>query len=115
MAAKLRITKSFGKRSGLKVSAVSIGAMRFPQDDDEAVSLIRQAIDAGFIYIDTSRGYVDSEPKLAKALKDGYREKVILSTKWSPWNLRVEPDDDINAESTYKRIRESMQRLDVDL
>ena len=104
----------FGKRSGLKVHPVSIGAMRLPEDDDQAVSLLRQAIDAGMVYIDTSRGYGDSEIKVGKALKDGYREKVILSTKCSPWIRKVEPDDDHSAECTYKRIIESMQRLDVD-
>ena len=104
----------FGRRSGLKVHPVSMGAMRFPKDDGEAVSLIRASIDAGMIYIDTSRGYVDSELKLAKALKDGYREKVILSTKWSPWILKAEPDDNASAECTYKRIVESMARLEVD-
>ena len=104
----------FGKRSGFKVHPVSIGAMRLPENVSEAVSLLRQAIDAGMIYIDTSRGYVDSELKLAKALKDGYRGKVILSTKWCPWNLKVEPTDDTSADSTYKRLLESMKRLDVD-
>ncbi|MBU1261207.1 MAG: aldo/keto reductase [Planctomycetes bacterium] len=104
----------FGKRSELKVYPVSIGAMRLPQDDSEAVSLLRQAIDAGMIYIDTSRGYGDSELKLAKALKDGYREKVILSTKWCPWNIKIEPTDDTSAECVYKRLLESMKRLDAD-
>lgn len=104
----------FGKRSGRKVHPVSIGAMRLPEDFDSAVSLLRQAIDAGMIYIDTSRGYGDSELKLAKALKNGYREKVILSTKWCPWNIKVEPTDDTSANCTYKRILESMKRLDVD-
>lgn len=104
----------FGKRSGLKVHPVSIGAMRLPEDTGKAVSLLRQAIDSGMIYIDTSRGYGDSELKLAKALKDGYREKIILSTKWCPWNIKVEPTDDTSADCTYKRILESMKRLDVD-
>ena len=103
----------FGKRSGLMVNPVSIGAMRLP-DEELAIPLIRQAIDAGMIYIDTSRGYGQSETKLAKALRDGYREKVILSTKWSPWNLKVEPDDDTSADCAYKRILESMGRLEVE-
>jgi len=103
----------FGKRSGLRVFPVSIGAMRLP-DEELAIPLIRQAIDAGMVYIDTCRGYGDSEIKIAKPLKDGYREKVILSTKGCPWNLKVEPDDDTSAQCTYKRILESMERLDVD-
>jgi len=74
----------FGRRSGLRCHRVSVGAMRLLADEDQAVSLIRQAIDAGMVYADTSRCYGDSEIKIGKALKDGYREKVILSTKWSP-------------------------------
>jgi uncharacterized protein len=104
----------FGQRSGLKVHRVSIGAMRLPQKTDEAVALLRQAIDAGMIYIDTSRGYGDSEIKIGKALKDGYRSKVILSTKWSPWIQMVEETDNPSADCTYKRILESMKRLDAD-
>lgn len=104
---------NFGKRSGLTVYPVSIGAMRLPETD-KAIALIRQAIDAGMIYIDTSRGYEDSEIKLGKALKDGYREKVILSTKCSPWCMKVEPDDNTSAECTYKNILDSMKRLDVE-
>ncbi len=104
----------FGKRSKLKVYPVSIGAMRLPQEEKQAVALLRQAIDTGMIYIDTSQGYGDSEIKVGKSLKDGYRQKVILSTKWSPWIKKIEPDDDTSADCTYKRIIESMERLDVD-
>jgi uncharacterized protein len=114
MAVKQTKLIDFGKRSGLKVYPVSMGTMRFPESDDEAVSLIRTAIDAGIIYLDTGRGYGDSELKLAKALKDGYREKVILSTKWCPWVVKIEPDDSTSAECTYKRILESMERLEVE-
>jgi len=103
-----------GQRSGLKCHRVSIGAMRLPEDDEKAVALMRQAIDAGMIYIDTSRGYGESEIKVGKSLKDGYRDKVILSTKWSPWNVQIEPNDDTSADCTYKRILESMQRLEVE-
>ena len=102
-----------GKRSGLKIHPISVGSMRWP-DEDLAIPLVRQAIDAGMIYIDASRAYLDSELKLAKVLKDGYREKVILSTKWCPWNMKVEPDDDTSAECTYKRLLEAMERLDVE-
>jgi hypothetical protein len=113
---KIKQTKlvDFGRRSGLKVHPVGIGAMRLPEDVEKAVLLLRQAIDAGMIYIDTSRGYGDSEIKVGKALKDGYRSKVILSTKWCPWNLMVQPDDDMSADCAYKRLLESMKRLDVD-
>ena len=80
--------------------------MRLPPDEGDAIALIRHAIDSGMRYIDTCRGYGDSETKIGKALKDGYREKVILSTKWSPWIKKVEPTDEPTAECEYKRIVE---------
>ena len=105
--------RHFGRRSGSQIPRGNIGAMRLPEDTDEAVALIRHAIDSGMRYIDTSRGYGDSEIKLGKALKDGYREKVILSTKWAPWVVKIDESDDASADCVRRRIDESMQRLDV--
>lgn len=104
----------FGKRCGHKVGRVSIGAMRFPADGLDAVALIRKAIDAGMRYIDTSRGYGESEFILGKALKNGYREKVILSTKSSPWIKKIREDDLPDEATVRRRIEESLLRLDVD-
>ncbi|MBU4211683.1 MAG: aldo/keto reductase [Verrucomicrobia bacterium] len=104
----------FGQRSGLRVPQANIGGMRLPQDTGTAVALLRHAIDSGMRYIDTSRGYGDSEIKIGQALKDGYRQKVILSTKWSPWIMRIEESDNTSADCVRKRIEESMKRLDVD-
>ena len=101
----------FGQRSGLKVHPVSMGAMRFPDDQEQATSLIRQGIDAGLVYIDTCRLYGDSELKLAKALKNGYREKVILSSKWCPWNAQGEWVHETSADHAYERILESLKSL----
>jgi predicted aldo/keto reductase-like oxidoreductase len=105
--------KQFGKRCGYKVAPVSIGAMRFPADVIEAVKVIRTAIDNGMVYIDTSRGYGESEFVLSRALKDGYREKVILSSKCSPWIKKVQDSDDGSADSVFHRIKETILRLDV--
>jgi predicted aldo/keto reductase-like oxidoreductase len=106
--------RDFGTRCGFQIPRASMGGMRFPQDEDKAIELIRHAIDSGMRYIDTSRGYGDSEIKLGKALKDGYREKVLLSTKWAPWCVMIEDDDDASADCVRKRIDESMKRLDVE-
>lgn len=100
-------------RAALDTSVLSIGAMRLPKDYDEAVALLRVAIDAGCNYIDTSRGYGESEPKLALALKDGYRDRVCLSTKASPWNFREEGYTG-TADQTRAKIEDSMRRLEVD-
>lgn len=52
-------------------------------DHEEAIKIIRKTIDTGVNYIDTAEMYHDSESEIVvgKALKDGYREKVILVTK----------------------------------
>ena len=85
--------RAFGKRCGGAVAPVSIGAMRLPADAIDAVGLVRHAIDSGMRYIDTSRGYGESELILVRALRGGYREKVLLSSKCSPWIKKVQEGD----------------------
>lgn len=106
--------RDYGKRCGLQVAPVSIGSMRFPADTRDSVEMIRHAIDNGMKYIDTSRGYGESEFVLGAALRDGYREKVFLSTKWSPWIKMVRPDDNASESRVRKRLEESLTRLGVD-
>ena len=104
----------FGQRNDHQVPRLSIGAMRLPNDVDRGVALLRQAIDQGLRYIDTSRGYGESEWILGLALQDGYRRKVIVSTKWSPWITKIAPEDDTSSDCVRRRIEESMKRLSVD-
>jgi predicted aldo/keto reductase-like oxidoreductase len=81
---------------GWKVSALGFGAMRFPLDEkrrlmeEEAIRMIRYSIDNGVNYIDTGYTYHGgrSEEILGKALQDGYREKVHLTTKLPTWLVR---------------------------
>ena len=93
--------REFGN-TGVKVPALGMGCMRLPVingdmnniDEDAAIKLIRQAIDGGVTYVDTAWGYHggNSEPLVAKALADGYREKVQLATKLPVW-LVEQPSD----------------------
>jgi len=97
-------------------SKIGIGTTRLPLGDkrNESIDIIRYAIDSGMTFIDASRGYWDIELVLAKALKDGYREKVLLSSKWAPWMMKIEEDDLPNEKSIVKRIEDSLKRLEVD-
>jgi hypothetical protein len=97
-----------------KVSALGFGAMRLPVDEkddvrrEDAITLIRDGIDAGINYVDTAPLYNrgQSEEVVGEALGDGYREKVWLSTK----NQRVNDDPD----DWRRRLEASMQKLRVD-
>lgn len=84
-------TCSFGN-TGCTVSRLGFGAMRLPTvqqgeknviDEDEAIRIIRYAIDHGVNYVDTAFFYHDgeSEKVVGKALLDGYREKTFLASK----------------------------------
>lgn len=47
---------------------------------DEAVRLLRRALDGGITFFDTARSYSDSEEKLGAAF-DACRERVLIATK----------------------------------
>ena len=88
-----RTFKKFDK----EVSLLGMGAMRLPETEDgqinepEAIDIIRSAIDAGVNYVDTAFGYHNgkSEGLVGKALKDGYREKVLLADKMPSGSQRT--------------------------
>ena len=98
---------------GWKVSALGFGAMRLPVDpesreviEDDAIKMIRYAIDNGVNYVDTAYPYHNgkSEIIVGKALQDGYREKVTLTTKLPIWLVKEANDFD-------KYLSEQIERL----
>lgn len=75
-----------------EVSALGFGCMRFLTkkldgndvvDEENAIKMIRYAIDNGVNYFDTAFPYHSemSEIIVGKALQEGYREKIKLVTK----------------------------------
>lgn len=102
------------KKTGQQVSLLGMGTMRLPENSDgtvdeaAAIALIRKAIDSGVNYVDTAYMYHDglSEVITGKALKDGYREKVLLADKMPIWMAK-------NREDMATLFETQLQRLDT--
>jgi aryl-alcohol dehydrogenase-like predicted oxidoreductase len=77
-----------------------------PRDKNDAVRLVRSAIDQGITFMDNCWDYHDgkSEMWMGDALRDGYRNKVFLMTKF----------DGRTKAATAQQIDESLKRLQTD-
>lgn len=115
--------RKLGKTNEM-VSILGFGCMRLPIlpggdptkiDEKSAMELVHQAIDEGVNYIDTAYPYHgtgmeksgQSEPFVAKVLKNGYREKVKIATKLPSWLIKTRNDMD-------KYLNEQLERLETD-
>jgi uncharacterized protein len=101
-------------KNGDKLSALGFGCMRLPMkgqvvDETRAIAQIRMAIDNGVNYVDSAPPYHmgESEKVLGKALLDGYREKVKVATKLSPFMLE-------KSEDMQKMLDLQLQKLQTD-
>ena len=94
--------------TGEKVSAIGLGGYHIgtPQDADLGVRIVRSALDRGMNFLDNCWDYHDgeSEIRMGKALRDGYRQKAFLMTKF----------DGRTKEAAAKQIDESLRRLGTD-
>ncbi len=95
-------------RSGEKVSLVGLGGYHIgiQSDEQESIRIIRTAIDSGINFMDNCWDYNDgeSEVRMGKALREGYRNKVFLMTK-----------TDGQTSAVYnKQLEESLRRLQTD-
>jgi aryl-alcohol dehydrogenase-like predicted oxidoreductase len=101
------IYRPLGK-TGERVSAIGLGGSHIgrPREEQEGIRLIRTAIDRGITFMDNCWDYANGkcEVWMGKALRDGYRQKVFLMTKF----------DGRTKASTAKQIDESLQRLQTD-
>jgi aryl-alcohol dehydrogenase-like predicted oxidoreductase len=105
--------------SGLKVSAIGLGCMGLTHalgpgvGTDEAIKLIRAAVERGVAFFDTAEAYVANEKIVGEALAP-VRDQVVIATKFGWKN----GDNMAGRDSRPERIRfvaeQSLQRLQTD-
>ncbi|HWX91112.1 MAG TPA: aldo/keto reductase [Terriglobales bacterium] len=95
-------------RSGEKISIVGLGGYHLgkPADEQESVRIIRAGMDAGINFLDNCWDYNggESEVRMGKALRDGYRKKAFLMTKI----------DGQTRKAAMDQLEESLRRLQTD-
>ena len=95
-------------RTGELVSLVGVGGYHLGRqaDEQEAMRIVRTAIDRGITFLDNCWDYNGgaSEIRMGKALRDGYRDQAFLMTKI----------DGRTKEAAARQIDESLSRLRTD-
>ena len=108
--------------SGLEVSQLGFGCMRFPLKDENDFSsidemlaghMLRYAIDRGVNYLDTAYNYHRgaSETFLGKIIPGGVREKILLATKMPVWLVKSATDPGRLLDEQLTRLR--TDRIDL--
>jgi aryl-alcohol dehydrogenase-like predicted oxidoreductase len=95
--------------TGERVSAIGLGGWHLALksvDKKTAINIVHAAVDRGINFLDNSWDYNEgeSEERMGKALKDGYRDKVFLMTKI----------DGRSKKEAARQIDESLKRLKTD-
>ena len=100
--------------TGLQVSEVGLGGVWFASLADAAkhAAVIRAAVDAGVNVVDTAPGYKDSEEVVGRALEEGLRSRVILSTKYYPYG--EEDKVALSGDRMRASLERSLARLRTD-
>src|ERR1700704_3577860 len=95
-------------RSREKVSLIGLGGYHLGNqaDPQESIRIIRTGLDAGLNFLDNCWDYNggESEIRMGKALRDGYRQKAFLMTKI----------DGRNKATAATQINEPLRRLQTD-
>jgi diketogulonate reductase-like aldo/keto reductase len=95
-------------RTGEKVSVIGLGGYHLGKQSDpqESIQIIRTGIDEGINFLDNCWDYNggESEIRMGKALRDGYRQKAFLMTKI----------DGRDKSTAATQLDESLRRLQTD-
>ena len=96
-------------KNGPKVSVVGLGGMRFyRKPEEEALAIVRRALDLGVTLFETGKGYGDglSQTLFGRVLKD-VRDRVVLADK-------VGVDEKDTADTVRRRLEDSLKRRQTD-
>jgi aryl-alcohol dehydrogenase-like predicted oxidoreductase len=95
-------------RTGERVSAIGLGGYHLghPKDPNDAIRILQSAVDRGITFLDNCWDYHggESERRMGLALRNGYRKKAFLMTKF----------DGRTRAATASQIDQSLQRLQTD-
>lgn len=95
--------------TGETVSAIGLGGFHIGKAPDmaTAIRIVRTAIDGGISFMDNSWDYHGgrSEIWMGAALRDGYRQRVLLMTKL----------DGQTKQAAAEQLRQSLRRLNTDV
>lgn len=117
-------TRQLGK-TDLNLTTVGLGCWAIggpwefgwgPQDDEDSIQTIHEAIDSGVNWLDTAPiyGCGHSEVVVGRALK-GMREKPLVATKCGlRWNDKHEKRNCLDGESILRECDESLERLGIE-
>src|SRR5579885_1410650 len=93
--------------TGERVSAIGIGGAHLARpSEQEAIRIVRSALDRGITFLDNCWDYSNGEceRRMGLALRDGYREKAFLMTKF----------DGRTKQAAAQQIDQSLKRLQTD-
>jgi predicted aldo/keto reductase-like oxidoreductase len=108
-AAKGEVPRRTLGRTGEKVSAIGLGGYHLGKSelsDSDAIRIIRAGLDNGINFLDNCWDYNggESEIRMGKALRDGYRQKAFLMTKI----------DGRDKKTAARQLEQSLDRLETD-
>jgi predicted aldo/keto reductase-like oxidoreductase len=108
-SSKNRIPRRDLGRTGEQVSIIGLGGHHLGRryvTEQESIRIVRSALDSGVNFLDNCWDYNDgqSEVRVGKALRDGYRDKAFVMTKI----------DGRNKQAAAQQIDQSLERLQTD-
>jgi aryl-alcohol dehydrogenase-like predicted oxidoreductase len=117
--------RALGK-TGLQVSEIGYGAwgigasMWIGADEQESVRALHRAIELGVNFIDTARGYGESERIVGRVLRDHAGESLYVATKVPPKNgvwpapAGLDPAETFPGDHIRSSLEESLRQSGLD-